>query len=154
VTAGITVVRVEQAPVVIVLDAEHVKNAARVGDRLHGDDEPLAHGLAQVLKSELGADLCRAEFETVLGSLIADLPVSRALGKTKFANRSHHKVHFGRLARGLEGRLGENVASPVAHTAISSLKHLAELIGCLGTGAEQDGREDLELGRVDRCGRG
>ncbi len=128
-------------------DVEHAEAAIRVGNGLHGHDDPFVHGLVGVLQTQLRADFCWAEFETELDGLVADLLVGGVALEAEFGHRHPDQVDFllGHARR--EGGLAEDVVRPVADFHSSGLEGIAETCSVLDACAEFDGLPDLELVR-------
>ncbi len=139
------IVAAEPQPVVIAFHAEHAEVAGRVADGLHGDDEPLTQRLVPVLETELGADFCGTELESVLETPLADVLEGGAILEAELGHRGANEIelHLGVAHR--EGGLAENVRSPVADAAAVT-EYSTEIVRGLKARAELDGLPGLELG--------
>ncbi len=141
----VAVVAVEPATIVVVFDAEHVEVRARVADRLHDDEEPLASGLVLVLQAQLGTHLCGTELEAERESPLVDVLSRGTLFEAEVSDRDIDKVERHLDIARRKGGLAENVVAPGADATTLGFQSPAEVIGGLETRAELDALPDMEL---------
>lgn len=138
-------VAAEPLAIAIVPHVEQPEVAARVGNRLHGNNEPLSLGLVCVLQTQLGANLIGAELQSELLGSGVDLLAGGSLAEAEVFDRDDHEVEFGLLGGRREGGFAEDVIGPVADLHSLGLDGLAEGVGILDAGAEADGLPDRQI---------
>lgn len=143
----VAVVAAQPTLIATALDAEDAGTAARIGDRLHPDEETFALGLVGVLQTHLWTDLREAELETQALCLHDDVASIRAVLEAELVYGDVHEVDLALLLARREGTLVEDVVAPVADPYTGILDGVTEVFGGLETCSELDRLPDSERGR-------
>ena len=138
---GVAIVAVQPPLVVVAIDTEHPWVAVRIGDRIHGDSEPLTVGLVWIPQAQGGTNFRWAELQAELDGSVVDLLSDGAFLKAQLGDGHHDQVELGFCLADLH--LVEDLVGVVADVAAVGLQGIAVFAGrCVS--AENDRLPDSE----------
>lgn len=141
------IVAAEPQTGIIPLHAEQQEKAIRGGNRLHGDDEPLAVGLILVLQTQLRTDLSGAEIKAELLGSSVDLLAGGSILEAQLGDADDNQIQLDFLGGRRESGFTEDVVGVATDAESVVPESLAEVVGGPESiRAKIDGLENLELG--------
>ena len=142
---GIAAIAVEPQPALVAFDEEHERVAIRASNRFHGHEKPFAHGLVEVLESQLRSNLVGTKLELKLPGPTPDFLGSRVPVKTEFASTHTYQMNTLGFEARVESGLAEDVISPVTDLATGLLEGGAKILSSHETCAQVDGLPERKI---------